>query len=139
MTRTNGLNRSDQKHWSGSTAGFTAVELMVSIAFFGILVLGFLNLFPMGMRTIEKGERISVASSLVQNGLERVKDLPQGNADIAAGNHVDPDNPIRGVFTRTWTVTDDTPLPGMKKVDMSVTYVDNGIPRTVLVSTYLAP
>jgi type II secretory pathway pseudopilin PulG len=120
-------------------AGFTAVELMIGIAFFGILVMGFLNVFPLGVRTIEKGELMTVASSLAQNQLEQIKTLPFADPDLVAGNHVDPANPIRGVFARSWVVTDDTPLAGMKKVDVSISYSDNGVPRTVLVSTYLAP
>ena len=121
------------------SGGFTAVELMVGITMLGILVLGFLTVFPMGMRTIEKGEKMTVASNLAQNELERIKDLSFDDADLVAGNHTDPDNPIRGVYARAWTVTDDTPLVGMKKVDMSVAYSDNGLPRTLVISTYLAP
>ena len=70
--------------------GFTAVELMVGITMLGILVLGFLTVFPMGMRTIEKGEKMTVASNLAQNELERIKDLSFDDADLVAGNHTDP-------------------------------------------------
>jgi Tfp pilus assembly protein PilV len=122
-----------------SDAGFSAVELMISIVFFGILMLGFLAVFPLGTRTVAKGERMSVAASLAQDELERLKTLIVTDPDLAAGAHVDAANPINGVYSRTWTVTDDTPLPDMKRVDMQVSFSDNGILRNTQMSTYLNP
>ena len=43
------------------------------------------------------------------------------------------------MYTRSYTVTDDTPLAGMKRIDMTVSFSDNGIPRNILISTYLKP
>jgi len=120
-------------------AGFTAVELIIAITFFGILMVGFLGVFPLGMRTVEKGERMTMASSMAQDEIERLKTLELTDADLVAGNHADAANPLLGVYTRTWTVTDDTPLAGMKRIDMTVSFSDNGIPRNILISTYLKP
>lgn len=119
--------------------GFSAVELMIAITMLGILMLGFLSVFPMGLRTVAKGERMTVATSLAQDEIERLKTLPDNDADLVAGNHADPANPILGVYTRTWTVTDDNPMAGMKSVNMSVAYTDNGMPRTIAMNTYFAP
>jgi Tfp pilus assembly protein PilV len=120
-------------------AGFSAVELMISIVFFGILMLGFLAVFPLGTRTVQKGERMTVASSLAQDELERLKTVLATDPDLVAGAHADPANPINGAYNRTWTVTDDTPLPDMKRVDMQVSFSDNGIQRNIQMSTYLNP
>jgi type II secretory pathway pseudopilin PulG len=115
---------------SGKTqAGFSAVELIIAITFFGILMVGFVGVFPLGMRTVEKGERMTLASSLAQDEIERLKTLQ--DADAA--------NPLFGVYTRSYTVTNDTPLAGMKRVDMTVSFSDNGIPRNIRISTYLKP
>jgi len=105
----------------------------------GILMLGFLSVFPMGLRTVEKGERMSVATSLAQDEIERLKTLPDGDPDLVAGNHADAANPVLGVYTRTWIVTDDNPMVGMKSINMSVAYTDNGMPRTIAMNTYFAP
>jgi Tfp pilus assembly protein PilV len=120
-------------------AGFSAVELMISIVFFGILMLGFLAVFPLGMRTVQKGERMTVASSMAQDEIERLKTLLPTDPDLVAGVHADAGNPVNGVYTRTWTVTNDTPLPDMKRVDMQVSFSDNGIQRNIQMSTYLNP
>ena len=120
-------------------AGFSAVELMIGIAFFGIMMVGLLSVFPLGVRSIQKGERISMATTLAQDELERIQTLDDADPDLLAGNHVDAANPLNGVYNRSWTITDDTPLPGMKQVDMTVTYSDNGIVRTITMTTYLNP
>ncbi|NNE44600.1 MAG: prepilin-type N-terminal cleavage/methylation domain-containing protein [Gemmatimonadetes bacterium] len=119
-------------------AGFSLIELMVSITMMGMLMLGFMSVFPLGLRTVMKGERMTVATSIGQDELERLKTLPDTDADLAAGAHVDPANPIQGVFSRVWTVTDDAPMAGLKTVVMTVTYTENGLPRTITLTTYLA-
>ena len=120
-------------------AGFSAVELILAITFFGILMMGFLGVFPLGLRTVEKGEHMTLASSLAQDEIERLKTLPRTDGDLVAGAHADAANPLLGVYTRTYTITDNTPLAGMKRVDVSVSYSDNGIPRNIQMSTYLTP
>lgn len=120
-------------------AGFSAVEMIVAVAFFGVLMLGFIGVFPMGLRTVEKSERMTVATALAQDEIERLKTLPAVDPDLAAGAHVDANNPIQGAYTRTWTVTDDNPMAGMKRLDMNVAFSDNGTPRTISMSTYLNP
>jgi Tfp pilus assembly protein PilV len=120
-------------------AGFSAVELIIAITFFGILMIGFVGVFPLGMRTVEKGERMTMASSLAQDEIERLKTLDDEDADLGAGNHADAANPLFGVYTRSYTITDDTPIAGMKRIDMTVSFSDNGIPRNIQISTYLNP
>jgi prepilin-type N-terminal cleavage/methylation domain-containing protein len=120
-------------------SGFTVVEILVGITILGILMLGFLSVFPMGMRTVNKSEMLSNATGLAQDELERLKTLPAPHPDLTAGNHAHPGNPLSGVYSITWTVADDTPLPEMKTVDMAVNYSDQGTPRTVQFRTYFAP
>lgn len=117
--------------------GFTAVELMVSITVMAIMMLGFLTIFPLGMRTVQKGENLSVATNLVQNQIERLKAFDYDDPDLATGVHADPGNPVQGVYTRTWTVQADAPMQGMKTVEVLVTYNDGGAPRNLQMSTYI--
>jgi len=119
-------------------SGFTVVELIVGITILGILMLGFLGVFPLGMRTVQKSEMLSSATGLAQDELERLKTLPDAHADLSAGNHAHPANPLDGVYTLTWTVADNAPLADMKTIDVAVNYTDQGIPRTVQFRTYLA-
>jgi len=120
-------------------AGFSAVETIVAVVLFGIVMLGFAGIFPLGIRTIEKGERMTIATSLAQDEIERLRELRPVDPDLVAGAHTDADNPLFGAYTRTWVVTDDDPMAGMKRLDMSVTFSEQGIIRNVNMSTYLTP
>jgi type IV pilus assembly protein PilV len=131
------LTRAASKPVQLGTAGFSAVELMVSMTVMALLMLGFLTVFPLGMRSVQKGESLSTATSLAQDEMERLKTLPFTDAALTAGNHSDSGNPIEGAFTRTWTVTNDAPLAGMKTVRVTVAYRDGVGPRTIQMTTYL--
>jgi prepilin-type N-terminal cleavage/methylation domain-containing protein len=119
-------------------SGFTLVEIIVGLTVLGILMLGFLSVFPLGTRTMQKSEMLSCATGLAQDELERLKTLPTTHADLAAGNHAHPANPLQGVYTLTWTVADNAPMTDMKTVDVAINYTDSGTPRTVQFRTYLA-
>jgi hypothetical protein len=41
------------------------------------------------------------------------------------------------IYTRNWTVTDNTPISGMKQVNVTVTYAGGGNDRSVTLTTYL--
>jgi prepilin-type N-terminal cleavage/methylation domain-containing protein len=139
MNACNGRRELRPFHRSHPDSGFTVVELLVGITILGILMLGFLSVFPLGMRTVQKSEMLSSATGLAQDELERLKTLPTAHADLNAGNHAHPGNPLRGVYTLTWTVADNAPLTDMKTIDVAVNYSDQGIARTVQFRTYLAP
>jgi prepilin-type N-terminal cleavage/methylation domain-containing protein len=121
-----------------STRGFSLIELTIAISFFGILMLGFLMTFPLGYRTVQKSEKLTIATSYAQDELERLKTLTFNDPDLAPGTHFDANNPLDGVYDRVWTVTQDTPIPGMTTIEMDITYTDNGIPRNIEVTTYLS-
>jgi len=123
---------------AASSRGFSLIELTVAISFFGVLMLGFLMTFPLGYRTVQKSEKLTIATSYAQDELERLKTLPFNDPDLTAGTHVDAANPIDGVYDRVWTVTAGAPVAGMTTIDMGVSYSDNGIPRNIQVTTYLA-
>jgi prepilin-type N-terminal cleavage/methylation domain-containing protein len=94
-----------------STRGFSLIELTIAISFFGILMLGFLMTFPLGYRTVQKSEKLTIATSYAQDELERLKTLTFNDPDLAPGTHFDANNPLDGVYDRVWTVTQDTPIP----------------------------
>jgi len=121
----------------GPQGGFSLVELIVAITLLGVLMLGFLPVFPLGMRTVEKGKQISAATDLAQERMEWIKSLPSGDPNLDPGQHAAADNPVDGLYTVTWTVFDDEPVPGMKRVDVTVGFSDLSGPRTIVVSSHL--
>jgi len=118
--------------------GMTLVELLVVCVILGIAFLGLAGIFPLGMKNLNQSRLRTVATDLAQQKMEELLKLRATDADLSAGTHDDPDNPVRTTFSRSWTVTDDTPMIGMKKVMVRVTYPRGSGLRDVQVETYLA-
>ena len=77
-----------------------------------------------------------MATDLAQQKMEELLTLKPDDSDLNIGSHSDPDNPIRNSMNRYWTITDNTPLAGMKKVEVRVTYPRGTTTRDVIMVTY---
>lgn len=104
-------------------SGFTLTEVMIALLVFGIGLVGLAAALPNGMQSREKARRMSVATFLTKEQVERLRSLSFDDGDLAAGVHTDPTNPIDGVFRRRWQVQDNSPLPGMKRVTVSTSFI----------------
>lgn len=102
--------------------GATLVEIMVALVIFGIGISMAIRNLPEGNAKTTRSRNMSIALNLAQEQLEDLMALPYSHADLTAGTHDDPDNPLRQDFNRSWTVVDDTPVAGMKSVSVSVTF-----------------
>jgi prepilin-type N-terminal cleavage/methylation domain-containing protein len=117
-------------------AGMTLVEIMIVCVVIGIAFLGLAGMFPLGMKNLNQSKMRTVATDLVQGKLEELMGLQKDDADLTAGSHSDPDNPVRTNFNRYWTVVDGTPMAGMKQITVRVTYPHGRGLRDVEVVTY---
>ena len=105
-----------------SQRGAGLVEIMVALVIFGIgLTMAIRNL-PEGNAKTTRSRNMSIAVNLAQEKLEDLMALPYQDAELGAGLHADANNPLRGHFNREWTVTDDSPITGMKLVSVSVNF-----------------
>jgi hypothetical protein len=52
--------------------------------------------------------------------MERLLHLPHGAPELAAGTHAAPTQPGPGGFSLLWTVVDDEPLSGCKRITVMV-------------------
>jgi type II secretory pathway pseudopilin PulG len=116
----------------------TLVELMVVCVVIGIAFLGLAGIFPLGMKNLNQSRMRTVATDLAQEKMEELVKMRSTDADLDAGAHDDADNPVRTTFNRYWTVVDDTPMVGMKKITVRVTYPYGNDTRDVEVVTYMA-
>jgi type II secretory pathway pseudopilin PulG len=98
------------------------VEMMVALLIFGIGIVALAQSMPGGIRERDRARRMSVATNLAQEQVERLRSLPWAHANLQAGSHTDADNPVDGSYNRTWVVADDTPMPGMKRVTVRVSF-----------------
>jgi prepilin-type N-terminal cleavage/methylation domain-containing protein len=118
--------------------GFTLVEMMIALVLFGVGMMALAQVLPNGLSVRDKARRMSVATSMAQEEIERLRDLPYNHADLAAGTHSDPDNPIENAFNRSWQVQTDTPVTDMKRVAVTVTFVTDSADSQAVVTTLIA-
>ena len=98
-------------------AGYTLVELMVSIAIVAILSLSALTLFTALLHSAIVSQREAVASTLATNQMEYLKSLPYDNLAVAGGAIV---STTTIPATATMKVNGDT-----YTITTSITYADD--------------
>jgi type IV pilus assembly protein PilV len=121
-----------------SSRGFTLVELMIALLVFGIGIVALAQSLPNGVRVRDRARRMSVATNLAQQQVERLRALPENHADLAAGSHADPLNPIRGAYRRRWSIQDDTPISGMRRVVVTVSFTTASPDSEAILTTQIA-
>jgi type IV pilus modification protein PilV len=101
-------------------SGFTVIEVLVAMAVFSIGVLGFAMSTVSVTQGNQKSYNIAMANALAQDKLEELKARP---ASFTSGGPVT--DTISGQsFSRSWTVTANSPIAGMHKIDVTVTWTD---------------
>src|SRR6185369_7485390 len=96
-----------------TTGGFTLIEVLVSIVIFSVAILGFAASTMSVIRDNQASHFVSVASALAQDKLEELKSNP---ATLASGGPIT-DTLSGETFSRSWTVTNNSPITGMHKID----------------------
>ena len=96
------------------------MEVLVAASIFSISILAVAISTKTVIQTNQKNYFSAVATSLAQDKLEELKSTP---TTIASGG---PTTDVIGgtTFTRNWTVTSNTPVSGVTKIDVTVTWTD---------------
>lgn len=112
--------------------------MMIALVLFGVGMMALAQVLPNGLSVRDKARRMSVATSMAQEEIERLRDLPYTHVDLAAGVHADPDNPVDDAFVRNWEVQIDNPVSDMKRVTVTVTFPTDGSDNQATVTTLIA-
>lgn len=120
-----------------SQKGVGLIEIVIAMLIFGLGISAALRTLPDSSFATTRARNVSVATNLAQEKIEALMGTALASADLSAGAHNDPLNPLENHFTRTWTVADDTPLTGMKRLSVTVIYAGRGNDRSVTLTTFL--
>jgi len=107
-------------------AGFSLIELLVSILLFAVAALGLSAGVAMVSRAGVLSDHLTRATILAQEKLEELAAQLDSLADGA-------DTPHPG-FSRAWTVSPDDPETGASRVEVTVTWEENE-PRSISLVT----
>jgi prepilin-type N-terminal cleavage/methylation domain-containing protein len=97
--------------------GFTLIEVLMAMAIFsvGILAVGAMQINSANSNT---GARIHTEEyTWVVDRIERLTALGYDDPDLAAGNR----SVVQGPYTISWTVVDDSPVAGAKRIAVTAT------------------
>ncbi|MFQ5681808.1 MAG: prepilin-type N-terminal cleavage/methylation domain-containing protein [Candidatus Binatia bacterium] len=108
-----------------SQAGFTVIEVLVSMAIFSIAILGLAAGATSVMRANQTSRLSNIATNLAQQQLEQLKSRTVANVTSCSSNCDNPVPTYQSVaFTRTWTVTANTPALGVTQIAVTVQWTD---------------
>jgi prepilin-type N-terminal cleavage/methylation domain-containing protein len=92
--------------------GFTLIEVLIAMAIFslGMLAVGTLQITSTNSNA---SARIHTEEyTWVVDQIERLTGLDYDDTDLTAGDH----SVVQGPYTVSWTVVDDTPVAGAKRI-----------------------
>ena len=120
-----------------SCRGVGLIEIIIAILIFGIGISAAMRTLPDANKATSRARNLTVASNLAQEEIEILSSSLYSSADLTAGTHNDPRNPLQRHFTRSWTVTDNSPIANMKRIAVSVTYTTRNKDNVVTLTTFL--
>lgn len=119
--------------------GFTLLETIISIALLAIAVLALASLQAQGIHGSSQSNRTTQAIALAQGKLEELINTSRSSV-LAAGTTEDPNNPIDetgsqgGIFTRSWTIVENTPAVDAQTISVPVSWSDLNGAHTVTIN-----
>lgn len=116
--------------------GATLVEIMIAMLIFGIGIIAAVRALPESSQKTTRSRNISKAVNLAQEKVEELMGVSWNHADLAAGAHVDPTNPIETHYIRSWSVQDNTPVESMKTISVSVTFPTSSADSVATLRTF---
>jgi hypothetical protein len=125
-------------------AGLSTVEILAGITIFALVSAGSMVLSIGSMKATTTSRQATAAATLIYDKVDQLRalDPAASPADLAAGSHSDPLNPLTengqtgGRFSRSWSVTEDSPEIGLSEVVITVQWEDYG-PRSMRGTTYV--
>jgi type II secretion system protein I len=109
-------------HGTARNKGFTVIEVLVGMSIFAIAILAVAISSKSVIQTNQKNYFHTIATNLAQDKMEELKANP---TTIASGGPIT-DVISSVMFTRTWTVTADSPIAGVNRIDVTVIWTNYG-------------
>jgi len=120
-----------KKKMFDNQSGFTLLEVLIAISILTVGLLGVAQMQIMGIKGNYFSGNTTAALTLAEEKMEDLLGKSYTDAELAGSgapgtNHPDTNNPIDetgqagGIYTRMWTIIDNTPIADTKTVTVSV-------------------
>ncbi len=124
---------------ASNAAGFTLMEVLMAITLFAIGIMAAAGMQVAAIRTNATARMISEATVLASRQTEMLLDRPYPHADL---RQVPPGQPLpeveQGNSKASWKVRDNFPEIDTKTVTLTVTGMERGLEKTVVLDRVIA-
>jgi prepilin-type N-terminal cleavage/methylation domain-containing protein len=117
-------------------AGFTIVELLVCIVVAAVVIASLNQLVNSYVHTGQRGRWLNLANSYVEGKVEALRNIGYNSVSTGTTN-LTSELPSALPPSRSASMTVTSPQTGIKQVDITVSYKDQGQTRTYAYSTYM--
>ena len=121
--------------------GVGYIELLVASLIFLFFALGLSEVILTSLKVNQNSDFTTQAATLAMQKLEELRQLAYDDPDLQPTNPGSPqEDPVPGFpeMTRLWTIEEDAPVPGVKRITVTVTaqWGNLGPPRSVTLRTF---
>lgn len=116
--------------------GFTLVELVATVAVLGIITLGIANLFYSIQYIQRQSNYLDRATRAAQRQVEVLRNNSYNSLPLGQSSFTN-ELPDSLPNNRTGTIAVSEPSPGLKRVDVTVSYNDGGKQQQVTLSSLI--
>lgn len=117
--------------------GFTIVELLATILVFGVVSVGLATLFYNLQYTQRQTTYLDAATRAAQREVEVLRNNSYNSLAVGQNINFTSDLPNTLPKNKSGTVAVSEPSPGIKRVDVVVSYTDGGKTQTVNLSSLI--
>jgi len=122
-----------KKNSLGNEAGFTMIEILITISIFAVGMLAVASMQVSGIHGNATANALTGAAAWGADSLEQLLVKPYDNIDLDPGDHPEE---IKGRYTISWSVTENDVMINSKTIRVKVSYSDRGKPRNVYLTYY---
>ena len=116
----------------GNQSGFTLIEVLISIGILGVGIMAISLMQAHFAGGNSQSRQFIRATDIAMNQIETLSNITDpSNANLNTGNYTTIINTYERNYTLSWTVTDTDPNDGLLSINVSVSWNDNGLVRTL--------
>ena len=124
---------------TGRESGFTLLEVLIAVMVIGI---GFMATASMQGTSVSGNSRsafMTAATYLAEDKIEELRNTDYMSITVAGSpeNNIDELGNAGGIYSRSWTVLNDSPGLLMKTVQVTVNWQERGASHTLTMTTVI--
>jgi Tfp pilus assembly protein PilV len=116
-----------------SSEGFSLLEVMFALTFLAVGLLAVAGMIPLATHQIMSAKAVTDGVAAGQEVMEEIRMSEYNSGALAAGNY----NRTVDNYTIDWTIQNDVPVIGSKRIDMTVTWSTTSGNETTSLSTFV--